>query len=216
MTWEEIKSIIDKLVTIKCELKDVEYKLEFAWDDWVDYVDEDTIKVLEDGLKNRHDTLIKQQEECYSNIKDFVVEDTIVDTCEQMDIEGRDAVDLFDACSIDVDEAMHIHQKFEKRIDQWLDNQNKTFIEKKQKAINALKEEYHKLKETVGDIKAPVPSYNVTPPAIFTTCFHGETHYKCPHCMNSFEYFEIIYNDDAKTEETGIYICPKCKKRFKL
>lgn len=76
MKWEEIKSIIDKLVTIKCELKDVEYKLEFAWDDWVDYVDEDTIKVLEDGLKKRCDTLIKQQEECYSNIKDFVMDDT--------------------------------------------------------------------------------------------------------------------------------------------
>lgn len=78
MTWEEIKSIIDKLVAIKCELKDVEYKLEFAWDDWVDYVNEDTIKVLEDGLKKRRDTLLKQKEECYSNIKDFVMNDTIV------------------------------------------------------------------------------------------------------------------------------------------
>lgn len=83
MTWEEIKSIIDKLVTIKCELKDVEYKLEFAWDDWVDYVDEDTIKVLEDGLKKRRDTLLKQKEECYSNIKDFVMNDTISERFEE-------------------------------------------------------------------------------------------------------------------------------------
>lgn len=79
MTWEEFEPIIDKLVTIKCELKDANYKLELAWDYWADYVDEDTIKVLEDGIKKRHDTLIKQREECYSNIKDLVMGGKIVD-----------------------------------------------------------------------------------------------------------------------------------------
>ena len=31
-------------------------------------------------------------------------------------------------------------------------------------------EENNKLKESVGDVKAPVPSYNVIPPEIFSTC----------------------------------------------
>jgi FtsZ-binding cell division protein ZapB len=57
-------------------------------------VDEDTIKLLEDGLKKQRDTLIKQRDECYSNIKDFVMDDTIVDACEGMVTESCDTIDL--------------------------------------------------------------------------------------------------------------------------
>lgn len=150
--------------------------------------------------------------------KTAIFKQELLDICKKVtvDDEKLNNTDNFDACTMDVEEAMQLHQVFTQRLKQWLDDYNKKLLEKKQAAVDALKEENDKLKETVGDIKAPVPSYNVTPPAIFATCFNGDTYYKCPHCMNSFECFEMICNEEAKTEETGIYICPKCKTRFKL
>lgn len=142
----------------------------------------------------------------------------LLNICKKVTIDDEklNNADNFNACSVDVDEAMRIYHESEKKLNRYLDDQNKKLIDKKQAAVDALKEENERLKKSVGDVKFPVPSYNVIPSAIFTACFHGETHYKCPHCMNSFEYFEIMYNEDAKTEETGIYICPKCKEKFKL
>ena len=98
--------------------------------------------------------------------KTAIFKQDLLDICKNVtvDDEKSNDTDNFDACSMDVEEAMHIHREFTQRLNQWLDDYNKKLIEKKQAAVNALKEENERLKESVGDNKTPVPSYNVTPP----------------------------------------------------
>ena len=98
--------------------------------------------------------------------KPAIFKQDLLDICKKViiDNEKSNDSDNFDACSIDVDEAMCIHQEFLQRVNQWLHDYNKELIEQQRKAVEALKEENDKLKESVGDIKAPVPNYNVTPP----------------------------------------------------
>ena len=59
--------------------------------------------------------------------------------------------------------------------------------------------------------------------------FHGESWFKCPECKFTFEFYEAIYESNGikkapeySDESNGrfwekrIFICPKCKKKFRI
>lgn len=56
------------------------------------------------------------------------------------------------------------------------------------------------------------------PEAIGIAYFHGEDWYKCPNCGEQFEYYEAYYERCGfkRADEQRTYICPKCKKKFRI
>ena len=55
------------------------------------------------------------------------------------------------------------------------------------------------------------------PEAHSATYFHGECWYRCPHCRLSFEYYDAVYERmGIKAIGNRTYICPDCKKKFKI
>lgn len=56
------------------------------------------------------------------------------------------------------------------------------------------------------------------PEAIGIASFHGEDWYKCPNCGEQFEYYDAYHewHGFKKADEPRTYICPKCKKKFRI
>lgn len=81
--------------------------------------------------------------------KPAIFKQELLDICKKVtvDDEKTNNADNFDACPMDVNEAMRIHQEFTQRINQWLHDYNEELIEKEQAATNTLKEENNKLLE---------------------------------------------------------------------
>ena len=55
------------------------------------------------------------------------------------------------------------------------------------------------------------------PDAKCEASFHGELWFRCPHCNESFEYYDGVFGRNGiKMIDIHTYICGKCGKKYRI